>query len=219
MSCRRRATLLAALAFGSAAPLAAQQDARLAQRLDPATVALVQSQVDSARRLGLPTEPLVMRALEGATRGAPGPRIAEAVHAYVGRLAGARAALGPNAPEGDLVAGASAIYAGVRPERLTELRRARRGAPIALAASVLVDLVAKGVPAERASAELVRLVARRPDDEALRLLAASVRDDVAGGVLPASAVTRRVSGILVTLPPPVPGLPSASLVPQTGLPR
>jgi hypothetical protein len=215
----RRLLATVALLLGAAANVASASDPRLEQRLDPLTARIVAAQIDSAHQAHIPTEPLVLRALEGATRGAAGPRIIEAVHAYAQRLAAAQRALGADAPEADLVAGASAIFSGVRPDRLTELQRARRGGSIALATSVLVDLVAKGVPADRAAVELIKLVSRRPDDEAVRALAASVRDDVAGGALPVSAVSRRVAGILVTLPPPLPGTPSASLVPQAGVPR
>ena len=50
------------------------QDPRL-ERLDPETRALVGTVIDSAHGAGLPSEPLVQRALEGATKGAPGIRI------------------------------------------------------------------------------------------------------------------------------------------------
>ena len=45
------------------------RDPRLG-RLDPDTRAGVSAVVDSARAVGLPTEPLIQRALEGATKGA-----------------------------------------------------------------------------------------------------------------------------------------------------
>ena len=64
-----------------APPRASAQDQRLAQRLDSTTAVAVQQIVDSARRVGLPTEPLVQKALEGSTLGASGPRIETAVSA------------------------------------------------------------------------------------------------------------------------------------------
>src|SRR2546422_3310598 len=60
------------------ATAAAAQDQRL-DRLDPRVRPLVASVIDSARAAGLPTESLVQRALEGATKGAPGELIAAAV--------------------------------------------------------------------------------------------------------------------------------------------
>ncbi len=76
---------------------AAAQDARLAERLDTATAASVQRVVDSARDAGLPTEPLVQKALEGSTLGASGDRIVAAVEALHGQLGRARDALGGKA--------------------------------------------------------------------------------------------------------------------------
>ena len=63
----------ALLLFGPA--LLSAQDRRLTERLDPITAGAVQHLVDSARTAGLPTEPLVQKALEGNTLGASGERI------------------------------------------------------------------------------------------------------------------------------------------------
>jgi hypothetical protein len=79
--------------------VAAAQDSRLAERLDHATAASVQQVVDSARSEGLPTEPLVQKALEGSTLGASDERIVAAVEALRGQLGRAREALGGKASE------------------------------------------------------------------------------------------------------------------------
>ena len=102
-----------ALAGGLVRLGAATQDQRLAQRLDSTTAVAVQRIVDSARRVGLPTEPLVQKALEGSTLGASGPRIETAVSALAAQLGQARAALGDNADEAELTAAAGAIRAGL----------------------------------------------------------------------------------------------------------
>jgi hypothetical protein len=73
----------AALLVPAAPPLAGQDD-RLARRLDAATHAQVSALLDSARLSGLPLEPLIDRALEGASKRAAGPLIIAAVR----RLAG-----------------------------------------------------------------------------------------------------------------------------------
>src|SRR5207249_8636159 len=57
---------------------AQQGDSRL-ERLDAATRPTVAALVDSARTAMLPTEPLVQRALEGATKRASGDAIVAAV--------------------------------------------------------------------------------------------------------------------------------------------
>src|SRR5438132_1385618 len=71
---------LAAVLFATAAAQEPQHlnDPRLA-RLDTAARSLVAVAIDSARAAGLPTEPLVQRALEGATKDAPGTLIVSAV--------------------------------------------------------------------------------------------------------------------------------------------
>src|SRR5207249_744064 len=80
-------------------------------RLDPGTRPLVAVAIDSARAAGLPTEPLVQRALEGATKGAPGPLIVSAVQRLAADLGRAREALGPGTPPPDPEAGAPAATA------------------------------------------------------------------------------------------------------------
>src|SRR5947208_6338147 len=102
-----------------------QNDPRL-ERLDAGARPLVASVIDSARAAGLPTEPLVQRALEGATKGAPGTLIASAVQRLAADLGRARAVLGAGATPPELEAGARAPAAGGGPRVLTQLRRARR---------------------------------------------------------------------------------------------
>ena len=70
----------------------AAQDPRL-ERLDPDTRSAVVALMDSARGDGLPVEPLIQRALEGATKSAPGARIIAAVRRLTLDLGTARTAL------------------------------------------------------------------------------------------------------------------------------
>src|SRR5690606_41087072 len=105
-----RALLLAAMLL--AAPVLAAQDAsslagrsrdqtalagvdqRLVNRF-PASVAVrLDALVDSAASLGLPTEPLVLRALEGGAKGVPADRIQTSLSRLLGSLGRARDALG-----------------------------------------------------------------------------------------------------------------------------
>ena len=163
------ALLLAAPAL--AAPAAAfAQDARLVERLDTATAASVQQVVDSARSAGLPTEPLVQKALEGGTLGASGDRIVVAVAALHGQLGRARDALGGRATEAELTAAAGALRAGLPPTALRRLQSLRSGRPLAVPIAVLTDLVAEGVPAEQATRSVLDLARDgRPDDEFVAL--------------------------------------------------
>ena len=90
------------------ASTAGAQDIRLRNRLDAATATRVGAIIDSARFDGLPTRPLTSKALEGASKGAPGPRIVAAVSRLAGELRTARDVLGP-ASESELDAAASAL--------------------------------------------------------------------------------------------------------------
>jgi hypothetical protein len=149
---------------------AAAQDARLTERLDTATASSVQQVVDSARSAGLPTEPLVQKALEGGTLGASGARIVAAVEALHGQLDRARDALGGGASEAELTAAAGALRAGLPPVSLRRLQSLRSGRPLVVPIAVLTDLVAEGVPAEQATQSVLDLARDgRPDDEFVAL--------------------------------------------------
>jgi hypothetical protein len=153
-------TLLLALLLAVAVAVPARalgQDPRLAARLDAPTAARVEALLDSARTDGLPTEPLVQKALEGATMSASGDRIVRAVGTLLGNLRGARTALGTGASEADLVAGASSLRAGVPPAALQQLRATRPGQPLAVPLAVLTDLIARGVPEADAQASVLAL--------------------------------------------------------------
>ena len=148
----------------------AAQDRRLAERLDPATASAVQRVVDSADQAGLPTEPLIQKALEGGTLGAPGDRIQTAVVALYGQLGRARDALGRDADEAELTTAAGALRAGLPPSALRRLQSLRTGRPLVVPLAVLTDLVTEGVPPEEATSSVLALAREgRPDDEFVAL--------------------------------------------------
>jgi hypothetical protein len=66
--------------------------ARLDGRLDPRLRVSVEKVIDSALAAGVPAEPLVDKALEGASKHAPGEAILRAVRTLAGDLARARLA-------------------------------------------------------------------------------------------------------------------------------
>ena len=146
------------------------QDERLTQRLDPATASQVQQVVDSAKKGGLPSEPLVQKALEGATLGASGERIVAAVQALHGQLRRAREALGGEASDAELTAAAGALRAGLEPSALRRLQSLRPDQPLVVPIAVLTDLVAEGVPPAEATRSVLDLARDgRPDDEFVAL--------------------------------------------------
>lgn len=182
MSSRPLGFLLALAACTS--PLAAQQQAdlaRLAERLDPATAALVTRVVDSAAQNGLPAAPLVNKALEGASKGAAPDRILVAVRTLAVDLRSARAALGPGASEAELVAGVGALRAGAEGDVLARVKRARGESSALLPLAVLTDLVAQGIPVDRAATVILALAERRAADAQYRTLP---RAHGRGGVAP-----------------------------------
>lgn len=172
--------------------LAGQQDvsARLAGHVPPAVVAQVQRLADTAVARGLPVDPLVNKALEGAVKGALPDKIVSAVRAVLQQLDLASDALRPvgvtsaNAIE----AGAFAIAAGLDSgEVATVARSADRAHPAATALQVVATLVALGVPPGR-GVGLVQATIRSGEPLAdLVSLPSRLQVAMAGGVPPAAA--------------------------------
>jgi hypothetical protein len=159
----RVTTLLLLLAVLRPPSAALAQDPRLAARLDSATHAQVESVIAGARADGLPAEPLVQKALEGASKGAAGPRIVAAVASTLADLRRAREALGANASADDIVATAAALRAGATPTMVSEMRRVDPHAGLAVPLGVFTDLVAGGVPVGAAWRSVAELAERGGD--------------------------------------------------------
>jgi hypothetical protein len=187
--------LVGLLLLIAAAPLGAQQDdvaARLAGRVPPEVVALVQQLAADAAARGLPVDPLIEKAMEGSAKGVSPDRVATAVRAVAARLDVAAAALrqgGLVRPDTDAIAaGAFALNAGLSGAQIAELARAgdsRYGTAVTL--RVAGTLAALGVPA----ADIVALVhatirAGRTPAELLEL-PGRVQTEVARGATPAQA--------------------------------
>jgi hypothetical protein len=191
MRARGYAVLLSLCLVTPFSRAAAQGDPRL-ERLDEATQPLVVALIDSARAVGLPVNPLVERALEGAIKRAPGATIASAVRRLAADLGRARDALGPGASPVELDAGAAALRAGAGPDVLTRLRRARGHRPVTMALAVLTDLVARGVPIDTAAKAVLTLAAKARDEDLVDFRRA-VERDIAIGAPPAAAASVRVN--------------------------
>jgi len=147
----RAVFILAMLGLPSSLPAQDARAARLDGKLDGETHAVVLRTLDSARTRGLPMEPLVDKALEGATKRAAGPRIQAAVSTLLGRLEAARDALAPNPTPRDITAGADALAYGATREALKAMRAIRPNESVAVPLGVLTQLVASGVPVGRAT--------------------------------------------------------------------
>ncbi|HKN64677.1 MAG TPA: hypothetical protein VJW73_00275 [Gemmatimonadaceae bacterium] len=181
------------------------QDARanrLDGKLDLETQTVVLRTLDSARTRGLPMEPLVDKALEGATKRAAGARIQAAVSSLLGRLEAARDALAPNPTPRDITAGADALAFGATPDALKAMRAIRPNESVAVPLGVLTQLVASGVPVSRATRVVADLLRRGARDEQLIALNDDVRSYVAAGASPEVALDVRTRGLNAVLPSP-----------------
>ncbi|HEX7119447.1 MAG TPA: hypothetical protein VF212_11705 [Longimicrobiales bacterium] len=199
-------TVLAALAAGGApvpirSAFAAQVEVNLARAkaVLPAAAALeLERAVAAARERGLPTAPLVDKALEGAAKGVPAERILAVVRQLSDELGRARelvAGAGDVTPA-DITAVADALRRGVPEDAVRSLRADAAGdEPIALAAHTLADLLDRGVPVDVAIEVLGawRSHGARPDE--LRELPAAVERLIREGVLPAQAAEAVASAV------------------------
>lgn len=202
-------------AAGAQSNTAADVPPSLQDRLDPATRGAVQAIIDSAAANGVPTGPLVAKALEGAAKRAPGDRIVGAVRSLTADLTVTRRALGAHADEASLVAGAAALRAGVSSAYLGELREARPSAAVAWPLSVLADLVSHGVPADTAGSILLALARSGATDAVFIVFEQQVLRDVGAGVPPgAAAVARAPAGLGRGAMPP-----SSAAAPRPAAPR
>lgn len=183
------AGLVLALAAALPRPGVAQ-DPRL-ERLTPDARALVAPIIDSAGAAGLPAEPLVNRALEGASKGAAAPLIVTAVRRLAADLGRSRAVLGTAAGPAELTAAADALRAGASPEVLQRLRDALGSRRLAVPLGVTADLTSRGVPADTA-ATLVITLARSVEDAQLLALQREVERDIALGAPPLAAAAGRL---------------------------
>jgi len=160
-------------------------DDRLRGAFDPPTYASLHAVLDSARAAGLPAEPLVDKALEGAAKHASGERIIAVVRDLSARLADARTALGGYGTADELSAGTAALRAGIAPITLADLRRLRHNEQVTIPLAVAAELVARGVRPDSASARVLRLAAAGARDVELAALPHSIASpSVASSVSP-----------------------------------
>lgn len=198
MSVRLIAGVALACAFGLALGprLALAQDARLNKRLDPQTAAAVAALVDSASTLGLPTEPLVQKALEGQSKGASGEAIVHAVRALIRDLATAREALGDDVSVDALRLAAAALDAGATPTQLERLRPHRTRESFAGGLAGLVYLMSRGVPAEQSLDLITAMLNARLSAAEFASLQRLVERDMMAGAPPAEAAAVRARALI-----------------------
>ena len=169
------------------------QESVLQSRLDAETFKGVSAVIVSMAEMGIPTQSLVSKALEGASKGASGERIVLAVRKLAGELVLARGALGVASTAAELDAGATALHIGVSPAQLERLRAVRPRQSLTIPLGMLADLVARGVPMDSAGAVVLALARTSMRDEDFIAFRRNVERDIALGAPPAAAASLRVN--------------------------
>jgi len=175
-------------------------ETRLAQRLDAETHASVMKVVDSARVQQLPVEPIVSKALLGATFRQPSAVITQSVNVVFQRLVASRDALAPTPTPGDIRAGAEAIALGVPSKTIRDLRSTFPDRSMVVPLAVLGELVANKVPVDRAVGMVRELMRRGASENQLVAFSEKVRDDISKGTSPSEAIATRIQGLIAILP-------------------
>lgn len=175
---------------------AVAQDARLKERLDAESARRVQSLVDSAAALDLPTEPLIQKALEGASKRAAPHEIERVVRALVGALEDARAALGDGAEKREITAGAAAINAGVTAAQLQSLRPYRGEQAFASALIGCAFLRQRGMSAQAAVAIAHSMLEAKLTEADFVALQRLVEQDLRAGAAVSTAARVRSEALI-----------------------
>jgi len=209
-ACRAAFIGAAAAAWLASAVSAAPIDKRLAERLDPATAEEVWKVVESAEAQGVPTDPLIVTALEGASKHARPERIVAAVRERSAALLAAKEVLGPESTAGEIAAGAGALMSGVPRDTLARLRQERPKGSLLVPLVVLADLVTRQVPVETASMAVLHASRLGTRDADLLRLRSRVEGDIRRGVSPAAATIARLQTLGLGDAPAPPTSPGGS---------
>lgn len=173
------------------------QESRLFQKMDTATAARVMALADSARALGLPVEPVVQKAMEGASKGAGPDEIVDAVRGLLRDLSAAREALGDDVSPEALQLGAAALAAGAVPGELAVLRDQRRKPGFQGALAGVVYLLSRGVPADSAVEIVASMLDAGLTQAEFQSLQRLVEQDVRGGVPSTDAAAVRARALIL----------------------
>ncbi len=150
-------------------------------RFDVATAHALRGLFEVAAEAGLPTRPLINRALEGAARRISGDRILKVVREFTTALNEAREILGQGSSTDELVAGADALRAGYDARSVAGVRANRPMGTAAPALIVMTDLASRGVPTTTARDAVTALAKLGRSDEALWGLQSAVAKNAPRG--------------------------------------
>jgi hypothetical protein len=214
------------LSIGAAPVLRGQAHAAEApasgSTLSPALRVAVDRLADSARAVGVPVEPLYLKAAEGVLKGADDDRVVVVVGRLLGELREARRGLGGDATSAELIAGASVVHAGLDAGTLRRVRAARSDAhaqnALVMPLVVLADLVARRVTPAIATASVIALTERGAPDAEFASLRSVVESEIRRGQPPDAAARARVTAILRAMPGNQPAAPRGTPLDPTARP-
>lgn len=166
-----------------------------ASRFDSVTANTLRGLFEDAAEMGLPTRPLINRALEGAARRMSSERILKVVREHAAALSSARDVLGTASTEPELDAAAMALRSGIDESSLAAVRKSRPAGSAVTALVVLTDLVRLGVPRPEAR-DAVTSIARLPrsDDALLGLQSTVAKNAQRGPGMAVDALKRYLRG-------------------------
>lgn len=187
--------IVAALVSG-VGPSAAQELA-LPTDLDAKTAAALQTEIQDAADAALPTRPLLLKVLEGRSKGATDEQILGAVRSLRERLGTAAELLGRERGDDVLVAAAGALYAGADRDLLHAMAEKTHTDALGMALVVLGDLIRRGVPTGTAGDAILSLGAAGANARDLRDFRESINGDIREGLAPTRATEVRLRGALM----------------------
>ena len=179
-----------------AAPLHAQE-ARL-DRLDPRLQTRIATILSRAEDRNIPTEPLIQKALEGASKNASADVIERAVNGLAQRMHTARQHLGDDAQAAELVAAASALFVGVPPTAFAKLKAANPKGTLAMPLVALTFLVQRGAGRDASVQWVESLIRSNIESGEYMKLQQRIDDDLRAGASVNAAAATRVEALLVT---------------------
>jgi hypothetical protein len=207
-----RITLLGFGLLFAAAPVQAQTGLQRAKAALPRDAARsLEQTIANARKQGLPTEPLVDKALEGVAKRVPPTAILKAVRDRSALLGRAHAALRPFGPPAgvDVTSTADALQRGVSIDVVRKVRAGRRrGEPVGMALHTVADLMDRKVPPNVAVDVVNSWRKRGGRNEELRELPAKVDRLVRSGVSPTAAGRSILLGGANRRGPAIPAAPN-----------
>jgi hypothetical protein len=198
MNSLRTSTLVLALTMCALIP-----GSVYAQAADEATLATLRASMSAtayasftgtlrdAQQRGLPTQPLVAKALEGSAKNVPGDRIVIAVRQTADVLARAQDLLrsaGAVSTGAEITAVTTAMQRGVPADAIARLATQSRGrGHVGLSAHVLADVMAQGVPLAIGVEVIATWRNHGSDPARLQEIPGAVERLVRQGVVPARA--------------------------------